>query len=184
MSKWKKWQSRMIGAALLLSPLIFIFGIVKTRAYDWERWFLYFSERGRVVPFSFYGVVTDQQGTPIDGAEVRIRVSTINNGYLLGGESTSRDYELTLSTGPKGAFAIDGVQGSSIAIIAIDKPGYAHAPDQTWFDCERCRDCLGFYFSSTEGRGQYFPDRNNPAVYPLLRPKEPWTLRPSRGGKP
>jgi hypothetical protein len=177
----KKWIWRLVRWLFVLLPSLVIFGAIKAGAYQWQHWFLYQTERNRVVPAEVFGLVTDQAGRPIEGAAVTLRITTLNRGFLLGDENTFRQYDVKIATGADGTFAVRKIEASCIEIVAIEKAGYAPAPGRVWVDSDQARQCLGFYFA--RGGGQYFPDPEHPAVYPLWRPGEVPTRLPSPGGK-
>ena len=108
---------------------------------------------------NFYGRVLDDQGKPVEGAEVLLHISRF--GPVPTAMWTSVAI-LKLVSDDKGNFSIQGERGRSIYIADIKRNHYDNAPFKN-SNTERC-----FYFDR-ELHVPFIPDPKNPIIYHLRK---------------
>ena len=141
-------------------------------------------------PPVFYGHVQDQDGRPIDGAEIALRVEELvpdptARGHLA--PSSRSVATFSAYTGVAGSFIITMTEGRNhLMIEAIRKPNYEWVTDLAW--------TLGPPHNKGDNRdftlaGRYIkcdvyePDNERPAIFPLhLKGSNKPVGSPSRGG--
>jgi hypothetical protein len=117
-------------------------------------------------PFSFYGVVVDENNKPVAGATVKISV-----GGELG--STQGETEHDLQSGPDGLFSLEEIRGMD-ATVTVGKDGYYSLPDKH----------NGPWFWMAQGfKPGTMPSKDQPAIFPLKKkgPTEPLIVLKTNG---
>jgi len=118
-----------------------------------------------LTPITFYGLVIDQNGTPVDGAKVEFSANTVpfGNGEKFG----------TISDGA-GNFQITGKHGRSL-FVSVSKDGYYKLPEIKG----KPGSSGAFAYGSDLGYGVHSPSKTSPVVFMLRKvgPVEPLVAR-------
>lgn len=144
---------------------------------DFGRLPMAMSDLSKNTQVEFYGQVVDARGLPVQGAKVRAVVTGYNPFYAFRFARTREwDRPVEAVTDAQGRFSIRGFMGDGLGILSIDKQGYS------WlYGTLAENDDNQSYSYNSEGPS-YVPDRDRPAIFPLIRPGERTTVLPSRGG--
>lgn len=141
----------------------------------------------------FYGQVVDQDGKPIQQAEIKVVVSELGENTIMVGSNapiiaTQRTFSVW--TNQWGTFAVQVPSSyQQLTIEDVVKPGYEWVFDWAWGSLpydepEWRRTNRIFHFAGNRNVGTpYNPDLQRPAVFPMheVGSNAPAT-RPSRGG--
>ena len=117
------------------------------RNYEWKQ------------PIDFFGVVLDDQNTPIEGARIHFVWSDLSEA------GTSESWA---HSNQKGCFNLTGVVGKGVSVSA-SKDGY-----------RRCRSgSFGFEYANPTDRAYHQPDPERPVLFRLIKmgPLEPLVQR-------
>jgi hypothetical protein len=111
---------------------------------------------------NFYGRVVDQDGQPISGAKVALRVLV---GYLHSPTELATRYDKTTNqTDVNGDFTLIGASGHSVEIESIDKSGY------------KLSDKVSRMYPYSWSAGIFKPDTNNPVIFKMWKQQGTETL--------
>jgi len=138
-------------------------GVSKAR---WEQFLNYYcaTKAADNRPIEFYGKVEDENGTPVDGVTVRVRVSSFlespeDQWQAGGGQSASES--LDLLTDGSGLFALSDTRGRVLYIDSLTKDGFEDV-----FKYKRT------YLYGQRYGGAHAPDRDQPEVIQLMCKRE------------
>lgn len=141
----------------------------------------------------FYGRVVDQDGNPVQQAEVKVLASEFDKDtFILGatGPIVDTQQQFSVWTDQRGGFSVC-LQATyqELRIEDVVKPGYKWVFDWAWsrfpYDMpEWRRTNLVFHFHGRHNVGTpYDPDASRPAIFPLHEIGNPApATRASRGG--
>jgi hypothetical protein len=139
---------------------------------------------GRAPEIDFYGLVVDEAGVPVDGAEVRIHV-TVKDPTAEGRTGPGESKEVVLHSDANGRFALNGERGLHIAVGRVGYGDLALLVDLAEHSIYQAkRELVGNqFFNYTPLLGPvYLPDPNRPAVFSLYRKDSKATGKIARGG--
>jgi hypothetical protein len=126
----------------------------------------------------FYGLVTDQSGTPVPGATVTLSIAKFDKRSI---DSTSGGHfkreSFQMQTDELGQFSVERVVGKTLYIERVEHRDYISFPepsDPTY---------MVFDYWSRSGGSVYTPIPSMPATFPLRKRDESRRLLPTRGGK-
>lgn len=119
------------------------------------------------VRIDFYGQVLDQQGRPVEGADVLIHLKSYNPVV----EYYTEVKDIHTKTDKQGRFSISGKTGSNIFIPRIQKPGYQYS----WPQVRNSFQYAG------DGDILFIPDPNHPIIFRMRKMGESTFLLRSGG---
>lgn len=113
------------------------------------------------VPINFWGKVVDQDAVPV--SEVRIDYDySIEHGNLSGvawSDQETRSGQTV--TDRNGLFAVRGLKGHDLGILAIKHPDYQY----------RSMGVISFDFYGSTASGKFVPDQRKPVVFTVVQKK-------------
>ena len=119
---------------------------------------------------NFYGKVLDEQGQPVEGAEIILHLKRFS---ALAPPWYEQIIDIYLKSDREGRFSITNEQGRDILIANIDKKGYQHSFKH------KTKDSYGF---SPEMDAVFVPDPKNPVVFWMRKKGEVAFIFESNGG--
>jgi len=121
-------------------------------------------ERTRNVPIEFFGMVTDEQGNPVELAEITADVKVQNQTP----PEFAEVQEQKAYTDPEGRFSFEGISGIQLTIREISRDGYE--------DFQKTGNPSTDYYYSGANRKLYSPSEETPVSFFLLEYIEPTYL--------
>lgn len=134
----------------------------------------------------FYGKVIDQNGRPLKGVEVKVRISELDRNNVMPGapvtvQATQKSYSIwSAENGVFGVQLLEPYQQLQIDDLVL--PGYEWVKDWGWTFNPAAQN-THYYFEGKHIVPAYKPDPENPAIFPMHELGNPApATRPSRGG--
>lgn len=141
-------------------------------------WAVNYATRPRL---SFYGVVVDEEGAGVGGAQVTLHTAQAAKDAL--GYKIAKGSEVyrKLVTDASGRFELEGTDGNCLSVLEIKRPGYAWVHEVFRDPLKRVPSDNRSYLYDSQGEC-YLPDQSRPAIFPLFRLGSQVIGKPSRGG--
>ena len=162
----KRWSRTFTRILLCLLTLVLL---TKYALYWWDR------NIGNG-PIDFYGVVVDDDGNPVVGATVDIRVEAVSMIPL----PVARKTKYSLKTGAGGRFSITNEDGDFVLIESIEKRSTRQFGPTNQKDCS-------FYYGTrvVPDQPDYIPDPNHPHEFQVTTIPDfpPSPISTSQNGK-
>jgi hypothetical protein len=140
----------------------------------WESFLSYCTVQAAIdnVPIQFFGRIEDQNGVPVHGATVRVRVTSFLEDASVqwatgGGEKVVKHIDLV--TDENGLFELSDVKGMGINIDSVTKEGFKDRPKHP-----------SYAYGELYG-GRHTPDPHRPEVFRILRQGETEPLIKTKG---
>jgi hypothetical protein len=174
----KVWNARLLDWRLLLPCAAAALALLA-----WALW----PRPAAAPPVIFYAVVLDEDGRPVDGAQIAARAARLvsMDASVVAANSTAR--ALSAQTDAQGKFTLTlPVNYDNVLIESVGKPGYEWVIDWAW--------TLGRPYNHDDNRNfnfagpllrcnVYRPEIDHPAVFPLHSTASTKPVgKPSRGG--
>lgn len=161
----------------MLAAAVFIAAVVATGAYlIFIRAAAPAATDGRAM--ELYGLVVDQDGRPLAGVTV-VAVASDDPVQRPGERAVAGpETEIRVVSDAGGRFAIRAPGADSLGIMELNRDGYTWLFDHAWWAMTGevpCPDNMNFGLA-------YIPDRDRPAVFPMIRRGTVPATLPSRGG--
>lgn len=144
-----EWTAKNERGEWVNNPMVVEYFRMSTAdpSWDWRR------------PISFWGVVVDQHGDPVQGATVHCSWNDL---------SPSRTSEAYVTSGDDGLFSLNDKTGKILS-VSVAKEGF-----------RRCRSgYFSFEYANPSDRAYHRPDPDRPVVFRLIKkaPPEPTVQR-------
>jgi hypothetical protein len=151
-------KTRTFWILIIISAVIVVMASV-IAALPFRKWRVqsYFRERAQRenVPIVFYGRVGEQDGTPVSGATIDLRISS-SNSHPLSENDLHKSQQFQKVTDDNGLFSIDGYTGLFLEVQAISKDGFRSDLKVSRF----------FHYSPKYEPGErHYPDPANPVLF-------------------
>ena len=147
-------------------------------------WWFGVGRTSRLPPIDFYGLVVDETGAPVDGAEIQVRV-VVADPTVQGGLGRAKSKVITRRSGADGRFSILDERGLHMWIADVRKGDLQWLVDRAdIYIFQATKPIVGNqFFLYHESVGPvYVPDPERPAVFSLFPKGTTVAGRIIRGG--
>jgi hypothetical protein len=137
----------------------------------------------------FYGLVTDAQGRPLEGAKIEVLTGPLANEPIVGEGAMEKKSarRAVVASGPDGRFSVSLPRGHKVLTVkGVTKPGFSWVFDVVWgmgtkYDRHSNKEFV--FATSNADESGYFPDASKPAIFPMYGATDATLAQyPSRGG--